>query len=103
MMRKTDLDDVQDKVHDMVNEQLRAACFDPDLSAGQLSTLRATSVTASTSYAAAAKLAPTLVQRADKTLTQIEGREDRFWECRRSLRLWPVNGDSRDALCEFLG
>ena len=31
------------------------------------------------------------------------GKEDRYWQCRRSLRIWPINGaDVRTDLRDFL-
>ena len=34
--------------------------------------------------------------------TREERREDKFWECRRTLRIWPVRGDSREDVVDFL-
>ena len=78
----------------MVLDQLREAGFDPDLTAGALSTIQTTRTTVNGSYAAA--VASRNVQPAGcppkKKMSQQEKQEDKFWECRRSLRLWPVKG-----------
>ena len=52
------------------------------------------------SAAAAGRAAP----RAGKSIqmTQKDKQDERFWECRRSLRLWPVPNGSKASLKEYL-
>ena len=86
---------VQGKVHEMVSEQLAAAGFDQDLSAGDMSVRQSAMVTRTTedngSYAsaAAAPRQPSLEKRAEP---RVDRREARFLLARRSLRLWPIPG-----------
>ena len=94
---------VQDTVKDMVLDQLKAAGFDPDLTAGALSSRCVTDVTDRTpvtTYATAAKQPAVLLSRTADV--QQERREERFWQCRRSLRLWPVEGGDSAGLKAFL-
>ena len=99
----------QDTVKDMVLDQLRAAGFDPDLSASAL-TMPALgeSLRAGASASAGCPSYVAMVAAVNKPDTrrnesvQIERREDRFWECRRSLHLWPVRERNREGLENFL-
>ena len=95
-------------VKGMVLDQLRAAGFDPDLTVGALTapstvntTGRSQSQSLALSYATMAAEPPKTVEKDGRDL-QLERREDRFWECRRSLRLWPVPEGNRDGLETFL-
>ena len=108
---------VSQKVESMVKHQLHEAGFDPSLTVGGLSTMNGGTSFAGASYAAAAA-SRTLGERAavstpivkktstnadpDPVVGRTERREDRFWACRRSLRLWPVKGASADGLRDFL-
>ena len=96
------------QVKTMVMNQLREAGFDPDLTAGALSTITQTRTGIDGSYASAVNksqapagsgLQVTVIKEKN-TKTQQERQEDRFWECRRSLRLWPVVG--REGLDDYL-
>ena len=98
---------VQGKVHKMVSEQLAAAGFDTDLTAADLSVRRSTlsSKTATAnngSYAEAAAAGPSssLVGRIAES--KGDRKETRFLVARRSLRLWPLPGGSRQALEKYL-
>ena len=96
------------KVGDLVAGHLRSMGFDPDLTAGALS-LRDTLVQDRSqsdkekekekSWAAVASSAKSNEQRKS---VQQERREEKFWECRRSLRIWPLPGASKDSLDDFL-
>ena len=106
---------VSQRIESMVKHQLHEAGFDPSLTVGGLSTVNATSYTG-TSYAAATSRIVT--DTADATMKTAAGsnpnagrtsdigrterREDKFWLCRRSLRLWPVRGATSDGLRDFL-
>ena len=41
-------------------------------------------------------------QSSGQTLTQKDRHDEKFWECRRSLRLWPVKGACPSNLEEYL-
>ena len=86
-------------VKDLVVDQLRAIGFDPDMSAGGLSVLQKTTDQRSyaSALASAAKPPP-----ANVSLSKQDRQEEKFWTCRRSLRLWPVKEASRDGLECFL-
>ena len=89
----------------MVDDQLRAAGFDPDLTASGLSTINRTPACKTPSYAAVLTENGTAAafSKSEKTkLDRSERQEDAFWDCRRSLRLWPVPGADRPALLEYL-
>ena len=79
---------------------MREAGFDTQLTAGDLPTIVDTTAGATTSYAQAAKR-PVSITKSGQLLTKEERQEERFWECRRSLRLWPVP-NSGEALNDFL-
>ena len=111
------ISNIKDNIKDIVNNQFREAGFDPELSAGMLATpsshfkpaRMSSSVIPTTipSYAAAAACpgVPTkkvLLEVSRSGTSQSDRREDRFWECGRSLRLWPVKGMEREDLQEFL-
>lgn len=84
------LNKVQMDIKGMVKEQLIAAEFDPDLTAGTLTTLLNTRSEDET-YAYVTRnseLAPSLSSTQDfRPASQEERRERNFWECRESLRL----------------
>ena len=92
--------EVQQQVKGMVVDQLKAAGFDPDLTAAGLSTIRSESLS-HPSYAEAT-MAPVLQVGPSLPRTKEERQEENFWTCRRSLRLWPVEDTSREALDTFL-
>ena len=52
------------------------------------------------SYAAALRKEPVRETTNERTMNQRERQEERFWECRRSLRLWPVR--NKEDLEEYL-
>ena len=94
-------DQVQSQVKGMVVDQLRSAGFDPDLTAAGLSTIRTeNSLRPSYAEATSAALTPILAQPMPRT--KEERQEENFWTCRRSLRLWPVTDTTREALNTFL-
>ena len=111
------MESVSKQVKTMVLDQLRDAGFDLELSAGGLETLTTTRATGSVMELSGRPSAnfgdrsyATAVARAgNKESTMIadtrsvqERREERFWECRMSLRLWPVQGATRESLCGYL-
>ena len=78
---------MEQQVKEMVKEQLKAAGFDSQLSAGDLSTIgREENESGSRTYASATAGGSGIPTQQTKTQRQ----EAKFWECRRSLRLWPV-------------
>ena len=93
-------------IKSLVLDQLREAGFDPDLTAGALSagTTRTAGVSdASNTYAAALNKNTSVqvtVVKERRGMGQQEKQEERFWECRRSLRLWPVK--DREDLDKYL-
>ena len=96
------------KVKDMVSAQLAAAGFDQELSAGDLSMRQSargsvshTICEPSTSYAGAAVAQP-VSDRPVFTASRSEKQEVKFWTARRSLRLWPLPGGSKESLEVFL-
>ena len=94
---------VKDNVKTMVDEQLHAAGFDQDLTAGDLSVRRSAvlgdSVTPS-SYASAV-IAPAPA-RPQPSISKQDRQESNFNLARRSLRLWPIPGGKKESLQEFL-
>ena len=103
---------VQEQVKGMVDEQLRMAGFDQNLSAGDLA-MRSSVVrmqggedlskvaTFVRSYAAAASL-PVLGSVEREVLTKGERQEAKFCRARRSLRLWAIVKLDRDGVVDFL-
>ena len=99
---------VKDQIKELVTDQLRQAGFDPDLTAGALSTIPCNTparnvpttpaVGGTASYAAAATAAVQAKPQHDKT----DRRTERFWNCRRSLRLWPMKEGTSSELRDFL-
>ena len=80
---------VEGQVQEMVRNQLKAAGFDSQLSAGDLSTIH----DQRNSYAAAASSSNSTMNSGSTrgpTLSKESRQEAKFWECRRSLRLWPI-------------
>ena len=88
---------VEEQVREMVREQLKAAGFDTQLTAADLSTVHNQTPG---SYAEAASKRPNKSQRANPDKDQ--RKEDKFWQCRRSLRLWPVPQANDEGLKSFL-
>ena len=97
---------VQDRVKDMVDNQLRAAGFDQDLSAGDL-TVRSSA--RQSSYAGVLSLQqsasdasrpPACIGQA--TPSRQDRQEEKFWKARRSLRIWPVDSFDRKGVTDFL-
>ena len=94
---------VEQQVKDMVREQLRAAGFDSKLSAGDLTTIGGKgNDSTSRTYASAAASGNSGAASNPQSKTQRQ--ESKFWECRRSLRLWPVPSaeDLHENLKDFL-
>ena len=93
---------VDDKVKTMVVDQLRAAGFDPDLTASGLSTINVTNQVAGSSYATAARTGTSVTAPTDTMnvsapayRSKEDRQEEKFHLCRRSLRLWPVSPPTR--------
>ena len=97
---------MQDQVRVMVNTQLAEAGFDQDLTAGDLSLRKSAMVSTineGASYAKAASSARNVsVRSTERGTAGKDGREDKFWRARRSLRLWPVRGGDRAGLVAYL-
>ena len=101
---------MEERVKDMVNAQLNAAGFDQDLTAADLMVRRSalasraedTVEAGSSSYAgvAATKVTGTRVDRA--CTSKSERQETSFLLARRSLRLWPVPGGSKERLEDYM-
>ena len=91
---------VEEQVREIVKEQLRAAGFDTQLSAGDLSTIQ-TRTQNTGSYAEAAAKAPNATATSQNQ-DRDQKREGKFWQCRRSLRLWPVPKADENGVKEFL-
>ena len=93
---------VQGRVKEMVNVQLAAAGFDPELSAGDMSVRKSVMVQASrVSYAGAATAAVGISQMTT-VRPAVDKKEDQFRAARRSLRLWPIEGGKREGLEDYL-
>ena len=93
---------VEEQVRGMVKEQLKEAGFDTQLSAGDLSTIQkqgpgsyaeVTSRTAGTERSGSG---------VGEGAVKDRRREDKFWQCRRSIRIWPVPGGDKEGVKEFL-
>ena len=96
---------LEENVKGLVTEQLRACGFDPDLMAADLNSIRDLSqAQQSRLYAAAAATCQpdNTLSGAQSVLSREERQEDRFWTCRRALRLWPLPGGTRNSLEEYL-
>ena len=90
----------QDQVKSLVLDQLRTAGFDPDLTAGDMSTIRSSTMQ---TYAGAAASG---VNEATKTAdtpkkNRQERQEDKYWDCRKSLRPWQVEQPTASGVGEF--
>ena len=97
--------EMQSKVNEMVNAQLTAVGFDPELTAGDMSTRRsALSVVdpGGESYAEVASTSRQVTGRTANVISKTEKQEDRFWKARRSLRLWPLIGGNKEGLEAYL-
>ena len=92
---------MQQEVRGMVREQLRSAGFDPDLTAANLTTVQQ-STYASVVAPSFSAMQSVTDKPTTRNPTADERREDKFWEARRSLRIWPVERAERDGLEEFL-
>ena len=93
------------QVKTLVLNQLRDPGFDPDLTAGALTTLQTTQasrISVQGSYATAASKDRTCPDIQDRRRTKEEKQEEKFWECRRSLWLWPVQDGSITNLRKYL-
>ena len=95
---------VQGRVKDMVNDQLKAAGFDMDLTVGDLSTCSRNVMLQGTqsrarSYASKAAMAPAA---GASLMTKDERQEEKFWNCRKALRVWPMKGSSKNDLGDYL-
>ena len=92
---------VQGKVKEMVNKQLSDAGFDPDLTAADLS-VRSSAVKSKSYLQVAA--APPVMQDVTQSVirTKVDRQEERFWEGRRALRLWPLETGDREGLRKYL-
>ena len=88
---------VEQQVKEMVREQLKAAGFDSQLSAGDLSLQKNTQG----SYAAVTAEGSTL-KPAAQSLNKDQRQEEKFWNCRRALRIWPVPEADGAGLRKFL-
>ena len=96
---------VLDKVKEMVDDQLRSAGFDQNLTAADLSTRASAAnfhMTDGPSYAEAAKRPGDVSNVSGSARTREERREDNFWICRRSLRIWPVEGRDSAGVKQYL-
>ena len=87
----------------MVSDQLKAAGFDTDLTVGDLSAcsrnVTLPNRTRTETYASKAATAPS---SNGSVLTKEDRQEEKFWNCRRALRLWPLGGNTRKDLAEYL-
>ena len=90
---------VNEQVKTLVLDQLRSAGFDPELTAGDLSTVKSSTAM---SYASAASKDPSTSTLLQQTKTKQDRQDDKYWECRRSIRLWPVAEPTRECLSRFL-
>ena len=91
------MNEVNTKVKTIVLDQLKAAGFDLELTAADLSTR----ASAGASYAAAAATR-SCVQESVGPRRGEELREDKYNEARRALRLWPIENGSWIGLREYL-
>ena len=94
---------VESQVKELVREQLKEAGFDSQLSAGDLPSIQEGQ--SGTTYAAAASKSATSVLSRSSNDSNMDGerrRENKFWQCRRSLRLWPIKRVDVTGVKEFL-
>ena len=100
------------RVREMFDGQLRAAGFDPDLSAGDLSVRNSVrkpqqkESEGAASYASVAMAGGTsvtqeVVRNHDHSSSD-NRREEKFWPARRSLRLWPLGKGEMKDLDDYL-
>lgn len=95
---------VEEQFMQMVNDQLRSAGFVQDLSVGDLSTYsRNMTMTGSRKKSDMTYTSIAAASRPNETgLTKQDRQTKNFWKCRRALRLWPIKGNSRLDLEEYL-
>ena len=101
---------VDSRVKEMVETQLRASGFDPELTSTDLPMresamqLQSTSVSQRTyANAAGSGITSARLGQANTTGQSKTDRQDAsFWTARRSLRLWTIPGGERDQLEEYL-
>ena len=96
------LREVRCQVKNIVQDELRQAGFDSDLPAADLRMISSSSSYPTVVASAKGTSQNGMEQPFEKTLTQAERREERFWECRGSLRLWPVPAATRESLNDYL-
>ena len=102
------MEKVHSRVKEMVETQLRASGFDPDLTSTDLPMREsAVQLLSQRSYANAASsesscAGPSQTSMTMRGPTKLDRQEAGFWIARRSLRLWPVPGEERDQLEEYL-
>ena len=87
----------------MVDNQLRTAGFDPDLSAADM-TVRESAIKPARSYANAVEASCSSQTSAPRVRSDLKAdkQETKFWIARRSLRLWPIPGGDREYLEDYL-
>ena len=96
------------QVRTMVLEQLREAGFDPDLTAGALSTRTFQTTHEQQSSQRVSTYADAVTapgRRPDESrigMSKEEKQEEKFWRCRRSIRVWPLENSSMEALDSYL-
>lgn len=90
---------VEEQVKEMVREQLKAAGFDSKLLAGDLTSLD--NELGNGTYAEAASRTSGRGGRSTD-LNKDQRREAKFWQCRRSLRIWPVPQADESGVKDFL-
>ena len=93
---------VEEKVKDMVDEQLRVAGFDQDLSAGDLTVRSSVQQVTQPSYAGVLSRTAETGGSVSLVTTKEDRQEAKFWKARRSLRVWPLRSFDRKGLDDFL-
>ena len=94
---------VEKEVQEMVRNQLKEAEFDTQLSVGDLSSIQQAGASyAATAYKAGDSNQSSMVTVTERPISKEDRQEAKFWESRRSLRLWPVENANREGLEDFL-